>query len=286
MNYGSGQCPWPPPIRRSITLPRGSSAHGAAGFRGRRCEASSTRRPSPRATWCTTPRPALPRSSTRCSTTTRPPVAPAMARRTRSSPSSRRGPHRRVAARDARPRRPPVRGALPAGAARRQARIGREIIRVQEVFGKLFNAGTEFERDGSQFDRLFEDGDRFELGVDRGGGAARPGPYAGRPRLRHRRRGVRRRHALHARLRHRARRLSRRRCAATLPVDPPAAGAARRDAAVPLPRLQGAGARGLRLGDDDRRGARAQHPRARGGRARTTSSPCAPRATARWRCRD
>ena len=42
--------------------------------------------------------------------------------------------------------------------------IGREIIRVQEVFGKLFNAGTEFERDGSQFDRLFEDGDGFRLG--------------------------------------------------------------------------------------------------------------------------
>ena len=42
--------------------------------------------------------------------------------------------------------------------------IGAEIIRVQEVFGKLFNAGTEFERDGSQFDRLFVDGERFSLG--------------------------------------------------------------------------------------------------------------------------
>ena len=42
--------------------------------------------------------------------------------------------------------------------------IGREIIRVQEVFGKLFNAGTDFERDGSQFDHLFEDGDTFKLG--------------------------------------------------------------------------------------------------------------------------
>ena len=37
--------------------------------------------------------------------------------------------------------------------------IGREIIRVQEVFGKLFNAGTDFERDGSQFDKLFDDGE-------------------------------------------------------------------------------------------------------------------------------
>ena len=42
--------------------------------------------------------------------------------------------------------------------------IGRDIIRVQEVFGKLFNAGTDFERDGSQFDKLFEDGEAFKLG--------------------------------------------------------------------------------------------------------------------------
>ncbi|MGN3974235.1 MBL fold metallo-hydrolase [Tsuneonella sp. SYSU-LHT278] len=42
--------------------------------------------------------------------------------------------------------------------------IGRGIIRVQEVFGKLFNAGTDFERDGSQFDHLFEDGESFRIG--------------------------------------------------------------------------------------------------------------------------
>ncbi|WP_454599450.1 MBL fold metallo-hydrolase [Qipengyuania sp. SM2507] len=42
--------------------------------------------------------------------------------------------------------------------------IGRGIIRVQEVFGKLFNAGTDFERDGSQFDKLFDDGETFRLG--------------------------------------------------------------------------------------------------------------------------
>ena len=42
--------------------------------------------------------------------------------------------------------------------------IGRGIIRVQEVFGKLFNAGTDFERDGSQFDKLFEDGETFKVG--------------------------------------------------------------------------------------------------------------------------
>ena len=42
--------------------------------------------------------------------------------------------------------------------------IGRDIIRVQNVFGKIFNAGTEFARDGSEFDRLFEDGDGFTIG--------------------------------------------------------------------------------------------------------------------------
>lgn len=42
--------------------------------------------------------------------------------------------------------------------------IGKYIVSVQNVFGKVFNEGTEFERDGSQFDRLWEDGDTFELG--------------------------------------------------------------------------------------------------------------------------
>jgi len=42
--------------------------------------------------------------------------------------------------------------------------IGAEIVRVQEVFGKLFNAGTDFERDGSQFDHLFSDGETFRIG--------------------------------------------------------------------------------------------------------------------------
>ncbi len=45
-----------------------------------------------------------------------------------------------------------------------QLAIGREIVRVQQVFGKIFNAGSEFERDGSEFDRLFDDGDRFAVG--------------------------------------------------------------------------------------------------------------------------
>jgi len=42
--------------------------------------------------------------------------------------------------------------------------IGANIDAVQKVFGKIFNAGTEFEMDGSQFDRLFEDGDTFKIG--------------------------------------------------------------------------------------------------------------------------
>src|SRR5690554_5913247 len=40
--------------------------------------------------------------------------------------------------------------------------IGSGIRIVQETFGKIFNAGTEFQRDGSQFDVLFDDGDRSE----------------------------------------------------------------------------------------------------------------------------
>ncbi|MGB1951358.1 MAG: MBL fold metallo-hydrolase [Marinobacter sp.] len=42
--------------------------------------------------------------------------------------------------------------------------IGAHIVEVQAIFGKAFNAGTEFARDGSQFDRLFRDGDRVEIG--------------------------------------------------------------------------------------------------------------------------
>ncbi|MCM8556409.1 MBL fold metallo-hydrolase [Sphingomicrobium sediminis] len=42
--------------------------------------------------------------------------------------------------------------------------IGKDIIRVQDVFGKIFNAGTDFERDGSQFDHLFKEGERFSIG--------------------------------------------------------------------------------------------------------------------------
>ncbi|WBL34568.1 MBL fold metallo-hydrolase [Sinirhodobacter sp. HNIBRBA609] len=42
--------------------------------------------------------------------------------------------------------------------------IGDRIKIVQDTFGKIFNEGTEFQRDGSQFDKLFVEGDRFEIG--------------------------------------------------------------------------------------------------------------------------
>jgi glyoxylase-like metal-dependent hydrolase (beta-lactamase superfamily II) len=42
--------------------------------------------------------------------------------------------------------------------------IGEHITVVQDVFGKVFNEGTEFRRDGTQFDRLFKDGDVYAIG--------------------------------------------------------------------------------------------------------------------------
>lgn len=42
--------------------------------------------------------------------------------------------------------------------------IGENIVMVQDTFGKVFNEGTEFQRDGSQFDQLFKDGDTYTIG--------------------------------------------------------------------------------------------------------------------------
>lgn len=42
--------------------------------------------------------------------------------------------------------------------------IGENIKIVQDVFGKIFNEGTQFQRDGSQFDALFKDGDTYQIG--------------------------------------------------------------------------------------------------------------------------
>ncbi|MGP1395687.1 MAG: MBL fold metallo-hydrolase [Inquilinaceae bacterium] len=43
--------------------------------------------------------------------------------------------------------------------------IGAHITDVQAIFGDVFNAEPEFAKDGSQFDRLFKDGDTFTIGT-------------------------------------------------------------------------------------------------------------------------
>jgi len=43
--------------------------------------------------------------------------------------------------------------------------VGEKILVVQDTFGKVFNEGTEFQRDGSQFDALFKDGDTYMIGT-------------------------------------------------------------------------------------------------------------------------
>ncbi|MEQ1609055.1 MAG: MBL fold metallo-hydrolase [Hyphomonadaceae bacterium] len=45
-----------------------------------------------------------------------------------------------------------------------QIAIGEQIREVQVVFGKIFNEGAEFARDGSQFDHRFADGETFKIG--------------------------------------------------------------------------------------------------------------------------
>ncbi|MEP5152103.1 MBL fold metallo-hydrolase [Planktotalea sp.] len=42
--------------------------------------------------------------------------------------------------------------------------VGEKIMVIQDTFGKVFNEGTEFQRDGSQFDALFKDGDTYQIG--------------------------------------------------------------------------------------------------------------------------
>ena len=53
--------------------------------------------------------------------------------------------------------------------------IGDRIKIVQDTFGKVFNEGTEFQRDGSQFDQLFQEGDSFHIGQLRGDVLHTPG---------------------------------------------------------------------------------------------------------------
>ncbi len=53
--------------------------------------------------------------------------------------------------------------------------VSEKIIVVQETFGKVFNEGTEFQRDGSQFDALFKDGDTYMVGTMQCFAIATPG---------------------------------------------------------------------------------------------------------------
>ena len=53
--------------------------------------------------------------------------------------------------------------------------VGEKILVVQETFGKVFNEGTEFQRDGSQFDALFKDGDTYMVGDMQGFAMFTPG---------------------------------------------------------------------------------------------------------------
>ena len=85
--------------------------------------------------------------------------------------------------------------------------ISEQIKVVQDTFGKVFNEGTEFERDGSQFDRLFNEGDSFHIGQLRGDVMYTPGhtPACVTYVLGC---GICRRYFIHARFWHRALRLS------------------------------------------------------------------------------
>ncbi|MEM9279715.1 MAG: MBL fold metallo-hydrolase [Pseudomonadota bacterium] len=53
--------------------------------------------------------------------------------------------------------------------------IGSFIRDVQKIFGKIFNAGTDFQMDGSQFDQLFSEGDTFNIGALTGKAIHTPG---------------------------------------------------------------------------------------------------------------
>jgi len=53
--------------------------------------------------------------------------------------------------------------------------ISEKIVEVQNVFGKMFNAGTSFERDGRQFDHLFTDNETYQIGQLTGKALLTPG---------------------------------------------------------------------------------------------------------------
>ena len=53
--------------------------------------------------------------------------------------------------------------------------ISKYIDTVQQTFGKVFNEGAGFKRDGSQFDVLFDDGERYKIGSVEGVAIHTPG---------------------------------------------------------------------------------------------------------------
>ena len=176
--------------------------------------------------------------------------------------AERAGLQDRVGARNPRPCRPPVRRALLQGQDRRQDRHRRE-----------HHQGADHLPAGVQRHRSEDRRIRFRPSVqgwrdlqDRQSDRRdhpHAGPHAGRHLLQDRRCRLCRRHHLHARLRHGPRRLPRRRRPPALSIDPEAAGAARRDAPVHVPRLQGAGPRRICLGNHRRRGKAERPPQGR-----------------------
>lgn len=55
-------------------------------------------------------------------------------------------------------------GAWLRGRTQAQLAIGARVVEVQRTFKELLDLGDEFAADGSQFDTLFDDGDRFRIG--------------------------------------------------------------------------------------------------------------------------
>lgn len=131
------------------------------------------------------------------------------------------------------PRHPPARGPLLGctlpGEARRTDGERSCVVTVQRIWKKIYNL-PEFPANGSQWDRLFEDGERFHVGGIEAEVLFTPGHTAACITHRIGGRGLRARHAVHARRRHGVRRLPRRRRARAVAVQPPPAGPTAGDA--------------------------------------------------------
>jgi glyoxylase-like metal-dependent hydrolase (beta-lactamase superfamily II) len=112
--------------------------------------------------------------------------------------------------------------------------IGEHIREVQKIFRPVFNA-TDVKGDGSEFDHLFKDGERFRLGDIEAEVMHVPGHTPRRRRLPDRRCRVRGRHHVHAGFRHRARRLPGRQRTRTLSLDQETSLSAARNAPLHVP---------------------------------------------------